>query len=109
MRTTHQYVILLSIFTLFGLASSPVAGQQPDARCSVEMRHWLEKNIPLHMADSKMPGFSIAIVKDGKTIYAEGFGARDPQRNLPSTADTLYGIGSITKSMVAIEGMKFRV
>jgi len=38
----------------------------------------------------------------GATIYAEGFGARDPERNLPVTPDTLFGIGSITKSFVAI-------
>ena len=49
-----------------------------------------------------MPGFSIAVVHDGETIYAEGFGLRDTQKVLPATADTLYGIGSITKSFVAI-------
>ena len=42
------------------------------------------------------------MVKDGRTVHAAGFGARDPQRNLPATPDTLYGIGSVTKSFVAI-------
>ena len=63
---------------------------------------WIERNIPILMTESKMPGFSIAVVENGETIYAEGFGSRDPQLNLPATADTLYGIGSITKSFVAI-------
>ena len=49
-----------------------------------------------------MPGFSIAVVKEGETVYSQGFGARDPQSNLPATPETLYGIGSITKSFVAI-------
>ena len=49
-----------------------------------------------------MPGFSIAVVDHGETIYAEGFGLRDTQKVLPATPDTLYGIGSITKSFVAI-------
>ena len=53
-----------------------------------------------------MPGFSLAVVKDGETVYAEGFGSRDPQRGLPATPDTLYGIGSITKSFVAIAVMQ---
>lgn len=63
---------------------------------------WLEDNIPRFMAECKMPGFSMAVVQDGTIRYAEGFGARDPGRNLPATADTLYGIGSVTKSFVAM-------
>ena len=58
------------------------------------------------MRDFMIPGLSVAVVKEGETIYSEGFGARDPQRNLPATPDTLYGIGSITKSFVAIAIMQ---
>lgn len=65
-------------------------------------RAWLDANIPQLMREARLPGFSIAIVRDGTTVYAEGFGARDPKKNLPATADTLYGIGSLTKSFVAI-------
>jgi len=54
------------------------------------------------MREAKLPGFSIAVVKEGDTVYAEGFGARDPAKNLPATPDTLYGIGSLTKSFVAV-------
>ena len=67
-----------------------------------ELRNWLDDNLPCYIVESKMPGFSIAVVKDGATLYAEGFGSRDPEHNLPATPDTLYGIGSITKSFVAI-------
>ena len=63
---------------------------------------WLDEQIPRFMHQCKLPGFSIAVVHDGAVIFADGFGARDPQRNLPATADTLYGIGSVTKSFVAI-------
>ncbi|MEZ4863872.1 MAG: serine hydrolase [Caldilineaceae bacterium] len=63
---------------------------------------WLGDYTPRLMSQCKLPGFSIAVVYDGAICYAEGFGARDPQRNLPATADTLYGIGSVTKSFVAI-------
>lgn len=66
-----------------------------------QLETWLEENVPRMMAQCKLPGFSIAVVHDGDVCYAEGFGARDPQRNLPTTADTLFGIGSVTKSFVA--------
>jgi CubicO group peptidase (beta-lactamase class C family) len=49
-----------------------------------------------------VPGMSVAIVKDGKVIFAEGFGLRDVQKNLRATADTAYEIGSATKSFTAL-------
>lgn len=67
---------------------------------------WITTNIPVYMKAGKMPGFSIAVVKDSETVYSEGFGFRDTERNLPATPDTLYGIGSITKSFVAIGVMQ---
>lgn len=71
-----------------------------------QVRKWVEHIVPKYMRDFKVPGLSVAVVKEGETIYSEGFGARDPQRNLPATPNTLYGIGSITKSFVAIAIMQ---
>ncbi|MFH1178894.1 MAG: serine hydrolase domain-containing protein, partial [Candidatus Bathyarchaeota archaeon] len=71
-----------------------------------ELKAWIEHIVPKHMRAGKMPGLSLAVVDKGRTIYAEGFGSRDKERNLPATPDTLYGIGSITKSFVAIAVMQ---
>ena len=74
---------------------------------SVEnMKAFAEKVIPEFMREGKVPGFSIAVVKEGTVVYAKGFGARDPARSLPATPDTLYGIGSCTKSFVALAAMQ---
>lgn len=67
-----------------------------------DVKAWIETNVPEMMREAKMPGYAIAVVQNGDTIYAEGFGARDPAKGLPATPDTLFGIGSITKSFVAI-------
>src|SRR5258705_5211927 len=48
--------------------------------------------------DAKIPGISIAIVREGKVIYAKGFGYRDVERKLPVPTDTIFAIGSISKS-----------
>ncbi len=77
-------------------------GAQTTDPADLEVESWIEENVPLYMERARMPGFSIAVVRDGETIYAEGFGLRDTQKDLPATPDTLYGIGSITKSFVAI-------
>ena len=72
----------------------------------VLVREWIDREVPILMEKGKVPGVSVAVVQDGKIIYASGFGARDSERGLPTTADTLFGIGSITKSFVAVGILK---
>ncbi|RJS90401.1 serine hydrolase [Candidatus Bathyarchaeota archaeon] len=66
------------------------------------MRRFIEKRVPELMAQRRVPGLSIAVVEGEEVVYAEGFGVRDVERSLPATPDTLYGIGSCTKSFVAL-------
>jgi CubicO group peptidase (beta-lactamase class C family) len=53
------------------------------------------------MKDWSVPGLAISIVKDGKLLYAKGFGFRDVDRGLDVTPDTLFAIGSCTKAFTA--------
>ncbi len=46
----------------------------------------------------KVPGLAMAIVKDDKIILAEGFGLRSIADDLPVTENTIFAIGSATKS-----------
>ena len=46
----------------------------------------------------EVPGMAVSIVKDGEVIYAQGFGKRDVDKNLPVTPRTLFAIGSCTKA-----------
>src|SRR5260370_2193439 len=39
------------------------------------------------MQEWKVPGLAIGIVKDGRVIYANGYGFRDVQHKLPVTTD----------------------
>ncbi len=50
------------------------------------------------MQASKTVGSSVAIVKDGKVVYAKGFGERSLQDKQPVTPDTIFQIGSLSKS-----------
>ncbi len=53
------------------------------------------------MAELKVPGLAVAVVKDGRLIYARGFGWRDLEKKLPVTPHTLFGIGSCSKAFTA--------
>ncbi|MFN2539825.1 MAG: serine hydrolase [Mycobacteriales bacterium] len=48
-----------------------------------------------------VPGCAIVVVKDGEVLLAEGFGNRDVDADLRVTADTLFPIGSSTKTFTA--------
>lgn len=54
------------------------------------------------MKEWKVPGVALAVVQDGKVIYAKGYGYRDLENKLPVTTATLFPIGSITKSFTAL-------
>jgi CubicO group peptidase (beta-lactamase class C family) len=53
------------------------------------------------MKDWHVPGLAVAIVKDGKVVYSKGFGYRDVKKGLKVTPDTLFAIGSCSKSFTA--------
>ena len=45
-------------------------------------------------------GLSVGIVQGGKLVYSNGFGIQD-QSGTPVDANTLFGVGSVTKSFTA--------
>ncbi len=71
----------------------------------------IERSIEAMRKELGIPGLSLVIVKDDQVVYLKGFGLRDVERNLPVTPDTLFSIGSTTKSftsMLAVMGVDER-
>ena len=50
---------------------------------------------------SKAPGISVAVAVDGKIVWTEGFGLKDVAAKEPVTSETLFRIGSISKSLTS--------
>jgi CubicO group peptidase (beta-lactamase class C family) len=61
----------------------------------------LETIIETERERSNVPGLAVAVVKDGAVVLARGFGLRDRDAGLPVTDQTLFPIGSSTKSFTA--------
>lgn len=51
-------------------------------------------------------GMSIAVGRNGKVLYARGYGLRDRAHKLPVTAQTVFPIGSVTKQFTAAAVME---
>lgn len=53
------------------------------------------------MAENQVPGAALAVAKDGKLVYARGFGYADAQLGLPVQPRTRFRIASISKPITA--------
>ena len=53
-----------------------------------------------------VPGVSVAVIKDFKIEWAQGYGVTDAATNAPVTADTLFQAASISKTVAAMASMK---
>ena len=51
--------------------------------------------------DWKIPGVSIAVTKDNEMIFSKSYGVRDISNPIPVTNESVYQIGSISKSFTA--------
>jgi CubicO group peptidase (beta-lactamase class C family) len=89
---------IASVCLLALLVAAPfVPAQTPD---SLDTR--VEAAVTQTMREQKIPGLAIGIVRDGRLVYARGFGVMEmgkPDR--PITPQTLFHMASITKPFVA--------
>ncbi len=53
-----------------------------------------------------LPSIAVAVAKDGRIIWEEGFGLADRERMVPATQHTMYSLASISKPMTATGLMK---
>ena len=62
----------------------------------------IEKAMAVHMREQSIPGVGMAIVHNGKAIYAKGFGRANLEHDIPVTTDSVFLIASVSKPMIAM-------
>jgi CubicO group peptidase (beta-lactamase class C family) len=101
MKRTHRLLhwtrcLLLAVLWLVAVAARPATGQAPP--------DWLDgfdAEIEQVMADWRVPGLAIGVVKDSAIVFSQGFGVRNVDTEAPVTDETLFSIGSATKAFTA--------
>ena len=48
------------------------------------------------------PGAALGIIKDGRLVYARGYGMANLEYNIPITPQTVFRIGSVSKQFTAM-------
>ncbi|WP_269790572.1 serine hydrolase domain-containing protein [Stenotrophomonas sp. Iso1] len=102
----------LAVLLTGGVAAQPVTAT-PDVQCNTVVSNTLRPsalpmNAPLpywsiqqRMAEHKVPGAAIAVIRDGKVAYACGYGLRQANGSEAVDADTLFSVGSVSKVVTA--------
>lgn len=88
-----------TVFCCFLLMATFAAAAQkttPDKRFAA-----LDAQLNQLLKDWNAAGFAVAVVEKDKVIYSKGFGYRDIENKLPVTPNTLFAIGSVTKSFTS--------
>ncbi len=94
---------------LFATATPPPAFADPDRRTKLAAAFpALDKELEEERATQGLPGVSVGIVIDGELAYAKGFGVIDPATKTVPDADTVYRIGSISKSFTGLALLSLR-
>ncbi|MFN8277360.1 MAG: serine hydrolase [Chitinophagales bacterium] len=89
-------MLRVSMAVVFLVVTHLAKGQQADARLK-----GLDSEIENLLKAYNAVGLSVAIVENDKTVYSKGFGYRNLSAKLPVTENTIFPIGSITKSFTA--------
>jgi CubicO group peptidase (beta-lactamase class C family) len=90
---------------LVGLLASIATAQTPATTSAdtavARLQSELEPKIKAEIQQGNLPGFAIGIVRNGKLIYAKGFGVAKLGGNTPVTSKSLFHMASVTKTFVA--------
>jgi CubicO group peptidase (beta-lactamase class C family) len=98
-----------------GFSLLSLAGCAHTQRRSVELKNdtrWrplivdLEKQIRQLMAQTVVPGLSIAVIKDAQLVWGHGFGLKNSSPVEPVDNDTVFEAGSMSKPVFAYVIMK---
>jgi len=68
----------------------------------------IDKAIDEEMKQQNVPGLALGVIIDGELAYAKGYGVTDPAAKAAPDADTVYRIGSISKSFTALALLALR-
>ena len=81
-----------------GTSATPAQQTQPHEMTATDVENFLDGLVPLQIAKDNIAGVTISVVKDGKLLFAKGYGYADVKnKKLVSSQETLFRPGSISK------------
>jgi D-alanyl-D-alanine carboxypeptidase len=94
MRPHSRLALLAGLCVAGALRSSPAGAQAAQTQA-------LDAYVETTLATHKLPGASIAVVKDGQLVVAKGYGLSNVEASTKATENTVYQLASVTKQFTA--------
>lgn len=108
-KTTGRWIAIFLALLLASCASKapmrPAKLEQGNYQYAIDYIRWLA---PQLLDEHDTPGLSIALIDGQKLVWAEGFGYADINTGKKATADTVYRVGSISKTFTAAAAMQLQ-
>ena len=86
-------------------AANVAFGPPPGTELSIEKLSPIEDFINGEIAAGRIPGAIVLIQRHGKPVYFKCFGKRDVEAATPMTADSIFPIHSVTKTITSVAAM----
>jgi Beta-lactamase class C and other penicillin binding proteins len=69
--------------------------------CAADSFDPIRASIRKQLVDQAVPSLAVAVVKDGKIVWEEGFGWANREKRVAATPHTMYSLASISKPITA--------
>lgn len=86
-------------------AAAVVLGPPPGAELSPEKLSLIDDFLNDEIASGRIPGAIVLIQRHGQPVYFKCFGKRDVGQGTPMTADAIFPIHSVTKTITSVAAM----
>ena len=103
--TRFAAVVAAVSFAVPVSAAAAELGPPPHAELSREKLSAIDVFLNDEIASGKIPGAIVLIQHHGQPVYFKCFGKRDAETGTPMTADTIFPIHSVTKTITSVAVM----
>ena len=97
--------LVIAIVGLFLVISPAIVHPEEEARPAPATLEELQARIAEVLEETNTPGVGLSLVDRDEVLFTGGIGVADREIGEPVTADTVFRIGSITKSFVALAAL----
>lgn len=106
MRTSRVLIATVASLSTIGALALPASADVQPPVASIDVRidqaiGKLDQLAAAALAKTGVPGMAIAVVHGDQLLYAKGFGVRKVGTSDPVTADTVFQLASVSKSVGA--------
>ena len=109
--SSRHYAALFAAMVVAVWIATPLSaadaefGPQPGATLLREKLSRIDDFLNGEIASGKVPGAIVLIQRHGQPVYFNCFGKRDVEKGTPMTADTIFPIHSVTKTITSVAAM----